>query len=491
MKRVIQLCAAAAVTLACLSGLAQSVPQLINYQGQLLDASGNPMPTGDYEIEVRLFPVETGGDALWGPQRFNGQSGMGLGPKIPVVGGRFNLILGPQDTSARDLAGVFAANQNVFLELKVGTGNPISPRQQMLSAPFAFNAANAANVLEGAITAAKLDPTIGVWTRSGDNVFRSAGNVGIGTSNPEFPLHVFGAISITNVGPGAEVLNLNTERSWSFRQLNSGAGTALELASVGGGGNKNFVINTTGLVGIGTTSPQLPLHIASDSVAMALHDTGPDSTQTGYVSYRNGSFAETARVGFDSSASPDFHIFNGRPGGDIVLNPQTGNVGIKRLPTANDLEVEGTASKTAAGSWLANSDARIKTDVRTVTGALDKLAQVRPVEFRYTAEYRAQHPSIEDRTYLNVIAQEFQEVFPEAVKRSGDKLPNGDDILQVDTYPLTIYSAAAIQELNQKVEVGRQKAEARVQKLEAENAELKARLERLERLLNTGAAGEP
>ena len=99
------------------------------------------------------------------------------------------------------------------------------------------------------------------------------------------------------------------------------------------------------------------------------------------------------------------------------------------------------------------------------------------MEFRYTEEYRAQHPSIEDRPYLNVIAQEFQKVFPESVKSSGDKLANGEPILQVDSYPLTIYSAAAIQELNQKLE-----------QKETEITELKARLEKLEHLMNSGGA---
>ena len=81
MKKAIQLFAATLGVLAGLNGFAQSVPQLVNYQGQLLDASGNPMPTGDYEVEVRLFPVESGGAVIWGPQIFNGQSGTGLGPK--------------------------------------------------------------------------------------------------------------------------------------------------------------------------------------------------------------------------------------------------------------------------------------------------------------------------------------------------------------------------------------------------------------------------
>ena len=47
-----------------------------------------------------------------------------------------------------------------------------------------------------------------------------------------------------------------------------------------------------------------------------------------------------------------------------------------------------------------------------------------------------------------IVAQEFAEVFLDYVKKSGEKFADGDEILQVDTYPLTIYSAAAVQELH-------------------------------------------
>ena len=147
-----------------------------------------------------------------------------------------------------------------------------------------------------------------------------------------------------------------------------------------------------------------------------------------------------------------------------------GRLGIGRTPLLNALEVEGNASKSTAGSWLANSDRRIKTDIESITGALEKLDQVRLVDFRYTDDYLAAHPGIEDRRYPNVIAQEFQQVFPDDVKSSGETLPDGSPILQVDTYPLTIYSAAAVQELHRENQVlKRQLAdqEARLRKLEA------------------------
>lgn len=152
---------------------------------------------------------------------------------------------------------------------------------------------------------------------------------------------------------------------------------------------------------------------------------------------------------------------------------EAGRAGIGRLPAVNTLEVEGAASKTTAGNWAANSDRRIKEDVRTVDGALETLQSIRLVSFRYTDHYRAQHPTIADQRYLNVIAQEFAQVFPEHVRPSGEFLPDGSEILQVDTYPLTIYAAAAIQELTHKL------AET-----QSELATMQERLRTLERIVS-------
>jgi hypothetical protein len=160
-----------------------------------------------------------------------------------------------------------------------------------------------------------------------------------------------------------------------------------------------------------------------------------------------------------------------------------GNVGIGRTPSFNKLEVEGEASKLLAGAWLANSDRRIKMDIRSIDHALERLERVRLVDFRYTEEYRAAHRGIADTRYLNVIAQEFAEVFPEHVKSSGETFPDGSSMLQVDTYPLTIYSAAAVQELNAKLKA----RDAELAELRNQSAELKKRLERIEAVLKRQA----
>jgi len=83
---------------------------------------------------------------------------------------------------------------------------------------------------------------------------------------------------------------------------------------------------------------------------------------------------------------------------------------------------------------------------------------------------------------MNVIAQEFGEVFPDYVQKSGEKLPDGSEILQVDPYPLTIYTAAAVQELHEHLSRRTPKSRA-ARREETGSGELEARLSRLEKAL--------
>lgn len=238
------------------------------------------------------------------------------------------------------------------------------------------------------------------------------------------------------------------------------------LGTVTPGTSTNLALfwNIAGQIGIGTTSPTHQLHIHSASTN-TLHLTGTGANYSG------------AKLNFGDAEYVYLHEVT-----DDILRIQATRAGVGRTPAVNRFEVEGEASKTTAGSWAANSDARIKTDITSVTNALDTLGKVHLVSFRYTDDYRAQHPSIEDRPYLNVVAQEFREVFPEAVKSSGEKLPGAaDDILQVDTYPLTIYSAAAVQELNRKLETQLRQKDAEIQSLKKSMEELKQAVDRLAR----------
>jgi hypothetical protein len=91
---------------------------------------------------------------------------------------------------------------------------------------------------------------------NGVNFATADTKVGIGTTTPTARL------SVVATGDGARVLHLGTERSWVFKQLGTGAETALELTGNDpSNNNKNFLINTTGFVGVGTTAPTVTLSV--------------------------------------------------------------------------------------------------------------------------------------------------------------------------------------------------------------------------------------
>ncbi len=184
-----------------------------------------------------------------------------------------------------------------------------------------------------------------------------------------------------------------------------------------------------------------------DLVVGAAHSTGDADTELDLVS-RSG------KIAFLKLSDSTGHLTIGTVGSGHFIQTND-RFGVIRTPSANALEVEGAASKTTAGSWLANSDRRIKTAIEPIDDALATINRLAPVTFRYSDAYRRDHASIGGERYFNVIAQDFREVFPDAVHGSGEFLPGmaktkSNEILQVDTYPALITAIAALQELDAK-----------------------------------------
>jgi hypothetical protein len=123
-----------------------SVPKLVNYQGKLTNAAGEPLSNGTYQVKFELFnkPSEQTGDTrIWGRQY-----------GVVVVGGQFNVVLGAAGgteitpSSVNDIAFAFTDPER-YLQMTVVSGpgittpQTLSPRQQILSTPFALQAETA------------------------------------------------------------------------------------------------------------------------------------------------------------------------------------------------------------------------------------------------------------------------------------------------------------------------------------------------------------
>ncbi len=122
---------------------------------------------------------------------------------------------------------------------------------------------------------------------------------------------------------------------------------------------------------------------------------------------------------------------------------------------------------TVRGTFVSSSDRNLKENFKSVDAqaVLEKVATLPLSEWNYKQDTDTRH--------LGPMAQDFHAAFGVG--------PDDQHIATVDADGVAL---AAIQGLNEKVEVRGQKSEGRIQKLEAENLELKQRLERLERILN-------
>ena len=164
-------------------------------------------------------------------------------------------------------------------------------------------------------------------------------------------------------------------------------------------------------------------------------------------------------IGTASRHAISFHT-DGKASPRLFIG-ETGKIGLGRVAKTNTLEVNGEASKTTAGSWLSNSDRRIKKDVETIDpeAALSKIMALRPVSYGYVAEYADKYPETKRRhKWVNFIAQEYAQVFPDAVLRTGEDLTSQDgrviaeDILQVDVHDVNIHLVAALQAQQKQIQ---------------------------------------
>jgi hypothetical protein len=196
-------------------------------------------------------------------------------------------------------------------------------------------------------------------------------------------------------------------------------------------GLNQFLIRAAGGVGIGTTTPQGPLHVVGNQSNLILQNSVSADYWSIYTENCPGCSEGT---------------------GNLLFVPNTGI---------------GAFIRRSDGAYISGSDARLKRDITPLGGVLDKLMQLRPVSYQFRNE-----PANSARS-LGLIAQEVEPLFPEVVgEYRGMK-----GLAYSELVPVTV---GAIQELNQKVT----EKEAKIQRLEQRNEALEERLEKIERCIS-------
>ena len=234
-----------ALLLLLLLGIAAhaQVPGLMNYQGQVTDAAGVNLATGSYTMHFRIFDVPTGGTAIWGPQSFDGTGGVGKGAQVPVVNGFFNVIFGPKDTADRNFTDAFNGATR-YLEITVGANPAITPRQQILSAPFALkanqvadnaiigasladNAVGNAELADNAVNSAEMAANAVTNAKMADNAVNTAEMVDGSVTSAKI---TDGAITVADLADGSVTSIKIVDGTVGLPDLADGAVTSIKIA---------------------------------------------------------------------------------------------------------------------------------------------------------------------------------------------------------------------------------------------------------------------
>jgi hypothetical protein len=151
------------------------VPGLINYQGTLMDEHGVALDT-TVSMTFSIYADSTGVTTVWTE----------IQPSVLVSHGMFNILLGSMNALSDT---VFSAPSR-WLGVQVGVDPELEPRQRIVSVGYAFWAAEAETA--DYVRSGGGGGDDGDWTISGEDMYSAVlGNVGIGTDNPLYKLHVY------------------------------------------------------------------------------------------------------------------------------------------------------------------------------------------------------------------------------------------------------------------------------------------------------------
>ena len=304
----------------------------------------------------------------------------------------------------------------------------------------------------------------------------NSGKVGLGidpSTLPSFISHAMkiangGGLSITSPASGDNrLIFFGTGTSSADVQLAAIKNTGSDLMFLGAAGSEKMRIDSSGNVGIGTTSPVSKLTVAGQITATGGAVSAPtysfdNDTNTGIsrptTDAVNIVTAGSERMRIDSSGKVYIGTTTNVNAGAMIVQQAGNGTGI----TVNGVNNTSGAvfmyfteagancgyiqrvGTTSAVTYATSSDYRLKENVTPMTGALAKVSLLKPVTFDWKAGGSSQ----------GFIAHELQEVIPDAVTGVKDQVNENGSINSqgVDTSYVVATLTSAMQEQQALIE---------------------------------------
>jgi hypothetical protein len=248
----------------------------------------------------------------------------------------------------------------------------------------------------------------------------SADRVGISTTSPDAPLHVYKA------GDGQTPVHFQTGNSnghlYFYNDSNG--------YSIDSGGDIRFVTNRTAS---GTPTRMM---IAGNGRV--------------YVNTTSGTgFVDDGSKLYVRNSGQCMAIYNDTGSGWNVRHKATNNGGTYyyiSFHLENNSQVGGITSNGTNTTYATSSDYRLKENVESIVDAVDRLKQLNPCRFNFIAA--------PERTVDGFLAHEVQDYIPDAVVGEKDAVDaNGNPVYQgIDQSKLVPLLTAALQEALAKIE---------------------------------------
>ncbi|MEA2112911.1 MAG: hypothetical protein U9P50_02980, partial [Patescibacteria group bacterium] len=200
-----------------------------------------------------------------------------------------------------------------------------------------------------------------LWTKSGNDLYYTTGNVGVGTTTPNTTVHISAntpgiVINDTGTSNGSIRFRQDETQKWGLIRYANESATLANAFTIYQFTDQNdsvvnqyrMVIDDDGNIGIGTSAPAAPFDVTSNVADNSM--VAVNSNATGYGPFFQGGGGATSNYIFyfrDKDGSSPFYM-----NGD-------GNVGVGTTVPSKVLDVSSTSSSLArfihndgAGAWV-------------------------------------------------------------------------------------------------------------------------------------------
>jgi hypothetical protein len=388
------------------TALYAQAPQKFSYQTVVRNASQGLLQNQSCGIKISIRSGSAAGTVVYSETQTKTSNINGL---VTLEIGAGNVVTGTISAINWDANTYYVQTQ---IDPTGGTNYTIHGTSQLLSVPYALNAAN------------------GNWNINGGNIFNgNTGNVGIGTSSPGTKLDVIG-----NFGVKADVNQSFYIPGWPGFGNNYIAGVFEGIGATNLGPQVRFVTNT------GANFTDIGMDGALNFIIEQNDVERFKVSNNGYVNMCTplDNSSGNAAIGGPSYNNVKLNIESNQDWGVYIEAPNAANYA---------LQINGEAAKPGGSSWVVASDERLKTSIQPYNDGLSKLLAIKPVRFHY----KEQSGFNSNKEHIGVIAQQLQQVAPYMVGNFTNRKDN-NEYLEVDNTAMTYMLINAVKEQQVQIE---------------------------------------